>query len=251
MRPVRRPGLLEAMGLFDLFKRGKAAPSTKLEEVPPAAGLDAIELCLAAFHAGVSPRITAPQGLSRHEDKRVPPENPLDQLWTFDADTHWHYVGLGLSDLFEKTTPGPDSGLGHELTLRVAKRPGEAEPPRWPITVLVNAARAELAGERLAVGQTLGSGPIDGDPRQPADRVPGGGRPGAAAAADQARPGGVPAAGGRRGRRARADPEGRGGGVPGGVGGAAAGESDAGDEGVKGRSPPALSGRTGSDGGAF
>lgn len=98
---------------------------------------------------------------------RHPPENPLDGVNVYDAGSHWHYVSLGLSDLYAKTSAGAVSGLGHELTFRLAKGEREAEPPRWPIPVMVSLARAEFNGDVLAPGHTIKTGPINGRPDTP------------------------------------------------------------------------------------
>ncbi|MCB9700745.1 MAG: suppressor of fused domain protein [Myxococcales bacterium] len=67
---------------------------------------------------------------------------------------HWHYVTYGLSELFEKSSPDPDlSGFGFELTLRTAKREGEAQPPVWGLRLLQALGRYVLnTGERLDSG---------------------------------------------------------------------------------------------------
>jgi hypothetical protein len=94
-------------------------------------------------------------------DLRRPPENPLDGVLLYDAQSHWHLVTLGLSDLYEKTSTGPRSGLGHELTFRLAKRDPAEAPPRWPIPMLVALARAEFSGDLLGHGHTIKTGPLD------------------------------------------------------------------------------------------
>ena len=69
----------------------------------------------------------------------------------YDGGGHWHYVGCGLSELFEPV-PGANpavSGWGFELTMRVP-RDGD-DPPGWPFRMLeeiaqyVNGNRAVLA----------------------------------------------------------------------------------------------------------
>jgi hypothetical protein len=68
---------------------------------------------------------------------------------------HWHYVGLGLAELEEKTWPDPEwSGWGFELTFRLA---GDAtEPPRWPVWFLQRLAKHVLrTGQGFAPGSLI------------------------------------------------------------------------------------------------
>lgn len=54
----------------------------------------------------------------------------------------WCYLTFGISDLGEKHGTHPAlSGLGYELTMRVACHAAESTPPGWPITLLNNLAR--------------------------------------------------------------------------------------------------------------
>jgi len=73
----------------------------------------------------------------------------------FDAGDHWHFVTYGLSELFDKTSNNPAvSGLGYELTLRLAKT--TTKLPNWGfnelnyLVRLINAGQADLwVGDRL------------------------------------------------------------------------------------------------------
>ena len=73
----------------------------------------------------------------------------------FDAGDHWHFVTYGLSELFEKTSGDPAvSGLGYELTLRLAKTTNKL--PNWGfnelnfLVRLINSGQADLwVGDRL------------------------------------------------------------------------------------------------------
>jgi hypothetical protein len=83
--------------------------------------------------------------------------DPLDGMSAYlHPDGHWHYVGLGLTELYDKVSDQPDiSGWGFELTLRLAHAgaappqrfrfaappPPEAQPPRWPFLFLQHLAR--------------------------------------------------------------------------------------------------------------
>jgi hypothetical protein len=76
---------------------------------------------------------------------------------------HWHYVGYGLSELFEKLSDDPEiSGFGFELTLRVPKRDHEDLPPTWGVRFLQALGRYVLlsrdgfdSGHRADLGGPL------------------------------------------------------------------------------------------------
>ncbi|XP_050397682.1 suppressor of fused homolog [Patella vulgata] len=60
---------------------------------------------------------------------------------------HWHYISFGLSDLHgdgrvheSSANEGP-SGYGFELTFRLKREPGEANPPTWPAALMQSLAR--------------------------------------------------------------------------------------------------------------
>ncbi|MHA7966921.1 suppressor of fused domain protein [Paenibacillus sp. CAU 1782] len=71
--------------------------------------------------------------------------DPLNGISVYSAERpipHWHYVTYGFSDLYEKETDDEQySGYGFELTMRLAKAPGEGEPPAWSMNLLQNLAR--------------------------------------------------------------------------------------------------------------
>jgi len=78
-----------------------------------------------------------------------------------DPIPHWHYVGFGLSELYEKTGPDSEwSGWGFEFTFRLAATGGP--PPGWPVWLLQQLARHVLrAGQGFAPGSALDlGGPI-------------------------------------------------------------------------------------------
>ncbi len=143
--------------MFSIFRR-RRPPSTPPAGPPSAPGLDAIRAAFGRLYPGQQPKSWTQPGVYRMHDLRSPPENPLDGVLLYDAGTHWHLVSLGLSDLYEKTSTGPLSGLGHELTFRLAKRDPAEAPPRWPIPMLVALARAELSGDVLGHGHTIKTG---------------------------------------------------------------------------------------------
>jgi suppressor of fused len=68
--------------------------------------------------------------------------DPLDSVTVYDGGDHWHYVGLGLSELGPKVSPNPAlSGWGTELTFRLARAAAEDAPPPWPLKNLNHLAR--------------------------------------------------------------------------------------------------------------
>lgn len=71
--------------------------------------------------------------------------DPLDGISNYKVDLpvpHWHIVGYGLSELYEKESDeAEDSGWGFELTMRVARAEDEQDPPMWAMSFLQNLAR--------------------------------------------------------------------------------------------------------------
>jgi hypothetical protein len=76
--------------------------------------------------------------------------NPLPAVcvWEGSNPLHWHYVTYGLTELFEKSSGNPDiSGFGFEVTFRVPRTEGEAQPPTWPIQLLQSIGHYALSGQ--------------------------------------------------------------------------------------------------------
>ena len=49
----------------------------------------------------------------------------------------WFFVTFGLTELYEKESDDAAvSGWGFELTMRIPRADGEAQPPQWPLTLL-------------------------------------------------------------------------------------------------------------------
>ncbi|MDO7907786.1 suppressor of fused domain protein [Paenibacillus sp. JX-17] len=71
--------------------------------------------------------------------------DPLDGISVYDVQEprpHWHFVTYGFSELYDKESDNKDySGFGFELTFRLAKEGGEAEPPAWAHNLLQNMGR--------------------------------------------------------------------------------------------------------------
>ena len=88
------------------------------------------------------------------------PRTKLAGAW---QPAHWHYVGYGLSELFEKLSDDPEiSGFGFELTLRVPRAEGDERPPAWGVRLLQALGRYVLlsgqgfdSGHRADLGGPL------------------------------------------------------------------------------------------------
>ncbi|KAI2657715.1 hypothetical protein H4Q32_009098 [Labeo rohita] len=87
--------------------------------------------------------------------------DPLDYISMYrnlgcpgqDVPEHWHYVSLGLSDLYgdnrvhEFTGQEGPSGFGFELTFRLKREAGETAPPTWPAELMQGLARYVFQSE--------------------------------------------------------------------------------------------------------
>ena len=153
------------MGFFDrLFGRTKASDDVGATEEPPRApGWDLIDEIFGRIYPGQTPRHVAPKISPRHDLR--PGRSPVEGTHVFDAGEAWHYVTLGLTDLYEKSDPESEaSGIGCELSMRVAKR-GEVEPPLWPVVLMGLIAAHVEEGALLAQAVSFRTGPIEGAPR--------------------------------------------------------------------------------------
>ncbi|KAK3698679.1 hypothetical protein RRG08_046181 [Elysia crispata] len=89
--------------------------------------------------------------------------DPLDYISMYanpgDPDRnippHWHYISFGLSDLhgdcrvYELGMADGPSGFGFELTFRLKREPGEANPPTWPAALMQALARYVFQSENV------------------------------------------------------------------------------------------------------
>jgi hypothetical protein len=99
------------------------------------------------------------------------PPNAAPEL----AREHWHYVGYGLSELFEKSSPVASiSGLGYELCVRIPRAPDETTPPAWPLRLIQGVAHYAMSGHReIETGDVLDlGGPITGARGEPTSGPP-------------------------------------------------------------------------------
>ena len=99
----------------------------------------------------------------------------LEAASGYNTGDHWHFVTLGLSNIWEKRTIDDPavSGLGYEFTMRVRhrarskwslSRKGVGEPPQWAVRFLQRLGDVTLEGSRFRPGETLDpGGAITGD----------------------------------------------------------------------------------------
>jgi suppressor of fused-like protein len=128
------------------------------DEASATPGRDAIVESLNALYQGRKPR---------QFDNPLPGgEDPLAMICVWqraDPVPHWHYLTLGLSELYAKQGSNPFiSGFGFELTFRLALDAGATEPPAWPMHLLQSLARYVFtSGHGFHEGHRLSTnGPI-------------------------------------------------------------------------------------------
>jgi hypothetical protein len=113
-----------------------------------------------------------PGQLPKHAALPVAPHGPrfgrssVEGADVYDAGHAWHYVTLGLTDLYDQSdaSVGPN-GIRCELSMRVAKR-ASAEPPLWPVAFLRKIASHMSQGSVLARAVAFRTGPIPGAPAE-------------------------------------------------------------------------------------
>jgi suppressor of fused len=82
------------------------------------------------------------------EDPRVSTD-PCKQVVGWDAETYWHLVGYGLTELFEKVSPLPaKDGWGYEITLRIPRAGDDTGPPIWAVQLVESLTRYVETTER-------------------------------------------------------------------------------------------------------
>ncbi len=105
-----------------------------------APGWDAIDEALLPLYGSKEP-----QHFGTLQRWRLGGPDPLDGLSVYDRDSppHFHIVGYGLTELYEKDegTSPDESGWGFELTFRLARGDGQEEAPIWALGFLQNIAR--------------------------------------------------------------------------------------------------------------
>jgi hypothetical protein len=146
-----------------LFGRGRSVKAnTEVDISATAAGWAFIEALFAEVYAGQVPKHAAPR-IDPKYDLR-PSRPPIAGTHVYDGGDAWHYVTLGLTDLYEKSeTEVESTGIRCELSMRVAKR-ALIEPPLWPVAFLGTIATHVSGGALLAQAVSFRTGPIDGAP---------------------------------------------------------------------------------------
>jgi hypothetical protein len=151
------------VGLFSkIFGRRESDDGGARQVLPVPAGWAFIEALFAELYPGQTPK---------HAASRIAPKNDLrlgrasvEGTNVYDAGDAWHYVTLGLTDLYDQSDAslGPN-GIRCELSMRVAKR-ASVEPPLWPVAFLGRIASHVSQGAVLAHGVAFRTGPISGAP---------------------------------------------------------------------------------------
>lgn len=109
------------MGVFDKFK--KKSSSANEEEIN-CAGWDAIT----AEFERVYPGQTNPKHYGTLIKWKFGGNDPLDGISIYDGGDYWHFVGYGLSELYDKESDDPEiSGYGMEFTFKLKKEKYENE----------------------------------------------------------------------------------------------------------------------------
>lgn len=105
------------MGLFDIFKRKKKGESEKNEDLELAGWNAIIKKCEEVYPNQKDPKCYGP--IIRWV---FGGDAPLDSIRIYDGGDYWHFVTMGLSDLYKKESPNKEiSGYGWEYTLKLKK----------------------------------------------------------------------------------------------------------------------------------
>jgi len=133
-----------------------------VQVAPMPAGWAFIEALFAELYPGQIPRHAALAVAPRHHLQFG--RSSVEGADVYDAGQAWHYVTLGLTDLYDQSDAsfGPN-GIRCELSMRVAKRES-TEPPLWPVAFLRKIASHMSQGSVLARAVAFRTGPIPGVP---------------------------------------------------------------------------------------
>jgi Suppressor of fused protein (SUFU) len=152
------------VGLFSkIFSRKESREGAGSGPVVPVhAGWSFIEGLFAELYPGQTPKHAATP-IAPRPDVRLGRAS-VEGTHVYDAGQAWHYVTLGLTDLYDQSdaSVGPN-GIRCELSMRVAKRES-GEPPLWPVAFLGKIAAHVSQGAVLAHGVSFRTGPIAGAP---------------------------------------------------------------------------------------
>jgi hypothetical protein len=152
------------VGLFSKIF-GRSEPDRRPgagEVVPIHPGWAFIEALFGELYPGQTPRHAALPSVPE-PDLRLG-RATVEGTHVYDAGPVWHYVTLGLTDLYDQSDAslGPN-GIRCELSMRVAKH-GSIEPPLWPVAFLGRIASYVRQSSVLARAVGFRTGPIAGAP---------------------------------------------------------------------------------------
>jgi suppressor of fused len=139
-----------------------------MDDETTAPGMDAIHAAMVSLHGPQEPKhwlLDSSLGMLGSR---------LESASAYDAGDHWHFVTLGLSNIWERAEDDSAvSGLGYEFTMRVRhparsrwslSRDRVGEPPQWAVRFLQRLGDVTLEGSRFRPGETLDpGGAITGD----------------------------------------------------------------------------------------
>jgi hypothetical protein len=141
--------------------RAKARPAPRTRpKSPPRGARSTSEPAVVAVEAAVVARARGARlfnwGVRKSWAEGGP--DPLEHVWAYASEAeapHWHYVTGGMTDpaKVESAPSSTSSGLGYELTFRLARAPGETAAPVWPVHAL-----QELGWGILQAGMKVGAG---------------------------------------------------------------------------------------------
>ena len=152
------------MGLFSKIfgRREPGAGYGAADPVPVHPGWAFIEALFSELYPGQTPK-HASLPVVREGDLRLGRAS-VEGTYVYDASHVWHYVTLGLTDLYDQSDAsfGPDA-IRCELSMRVAKS-GSAEPPLWPVAFLKKIASHIRQSSIMAQAVAFRTGSIAGAP---------------------------------------------------------------------------------------
>lgn len=124
-----------------------------------APGWEAIDQALARIYPNTKNLHFAPE-----RPRSLGGSDELDGISVYRQGGHWHYVGYGCTELYQKypSSDPNESGWGFEFTFRLAD--GGAEPPRWPLGMMQQLASAVFQQTvDFRPGLLLKVGPLGGN----------------------------------------------------------------------------------------
>jgi hypothetical protein len=152
------------MGLFSKIfgRRELAGPGGAGSAVPVHPGWAFVEGLFADLYPGQTPKHAVLPVVPGREPRLG--RAFVEGTHVYDAGDAWHYVTLGLTDLYDQSGAsfGPDA-IRCELSMRVAKRDA-TEAPLWPVAFLGKIATHISQTSVLAQAVVFRTGSIAGAP---------------------------------------------------------------------------------------